>query len=123
MVSQLRSRIESVLLVVDAPVAVEQLASALGATAEEVSEQLRGFSRELAARGSGMDLRETVEGWRLYTRTGNAEAVEAFLADPLTHQTFPAEFVRDYADMKRREWDEYQAQVGEWERAKYLLAF
>ncbi len=81
MVSQLRSRIESVLLVVDAPVAVEQLASALGATAEEVSEQLRGFSRELDARGSGMDLRETVEGWRLYTRTGNAEAVEAFLLD------------------------------------------
>ena len=61
MVSQLRSRIESVLLVIDAPVAVEQLASALGATSEEVSDILREFARELDERGSGMDLRETAE--------------------------------------------------------------
>ena len=81
MVSQLRSRIESVLLVIDAPVAVEQLASALGATSEEVSDILREFARELDERGSGMDLRETAEGWRLYTRTDNADAVEAFLLD------------------------------------------
>ncbi|WJY97524.1 Segregation and condensation protein B [Corynebacterium fournieri] len=81
MVSQLRSRIESVLLVVDAPVAVEELARALGAASQEVSDQLREFSRELDERGSGMDLRETAEGWRLYTRTDNADAVEAFLLD------------------------------------------
>lgn len=81
MVSQLRSRIESVLLVVDTPVAVEALAHALGATPEEVSDQLREFSRELDERGSGMDLRETAEGWRLYTRAANADAVEAFLLD------------------------------------------
>lgn len=81
MVSQLRSRIESVLLVIDAPVAVEELASALGATDEEVSDQLREFARELDERGSGIDLRETAEGWRFYTRTDNADAVEAFLLD------------------------------------------
>lgn len=81
MVSQLRSRIESVLLVLDAPVAAGRLASALGATPTEVSDQLRDISRELDERGSGMDLRENAEGWRLYTRTSNAEAVEAFLLD------------------------------------------
>ena len=81
MVSQLRSRIESVLLVIDAPVAVEELARALGASHEEVSGQLREFARELDERGSGIDLRETAEGWRLYTRTDNADAVEAFLLD------------------------------------------
>lgn len=81
MVSQLRSRIESVLLVLDAPVAADRLASALGATPAEVSAQLRDISRELNERGSGMDLRENAEGWRLYTRTSNAEAVEAFLLD------------------------------------------
>lgn len=81
MVSQLRSRIESVLLVLDAPVAADRLASALGATPAEVSAQLRDISRELDERGSGMDLRENAEGWRLYTRTSNAEAVEAFLLD------------------------------------------
>lgn len=81
MVSQLRSRIESVLLVLDAPVAAGRLASALGATSAGVSDQLRDISRELDERGSGMDLRENAEGWRLYTRTSNAEAVEAFLLD------------------------------------------
>lgn len=81
MVSQLRSRIESVLLVVDAPVSAEALAGALGAAVDEVADQLRELSQELDARGSGMDLRETAEGWRLYTRTGNADAVEAFLLD------------------------------------------
>lgn len=81
MVSQLRSRIESVLLVLDAPVAADQLASALGATPAEVSGQLQEISRELDERGSGMDLRENAEGWRLYTRTSNADAVEAFLLD------------------------------------------
>lgn len=81
MVSQLRSRIESVLLVVDAPVEVEALAGAIGASIREVSDVLRAWSAELDARGSGMDLRETAEGWRLYTRTENADAVEAFLLD------------------------------------------
>lgn len=81
MVSQLRSRIESVLLVLDAPVAADRLASALGATPAEVSDQLQDISRELDERGSGMDLRENAEGWHLYTRTSNAEAVEAFLLD------------------------------------------
>ena len=81
MVAQLRSRIESVLLVVDTPVAVEDLAGALGATHAEVSDHLREWSRELDGRGSGIDLRETAEGWRLYTRPENADAVEAFLLD------------------------------------------
>ena len=49
MVSQLRSRIESVLLVLDAPVAADRLASALGATPAEVSDQLQDISRELDA--------------------------------------------------------------------------
>lgn len=81
MVAQLRSRIESVLLVVDTPVSVEDIAGALGATHTEVSDHLREWSSELDARGSGIDLRETAEGWRLYTRPENAEAVEAFLLD------------------------------------------
>lgn len=81
MVAQLRSRIESVLLVVDTPVSVEALAGALGATNAEVSDHLRAWSRELDTRGSGIDLRETAEGWRLYTRPENADAVEAFLLD------------------------------------------
>lgn len=81
MVDQLRSRIESVLLVVDTPVAVEDLAGALGASISDCSERLLAWREELETRGSGIDLRETAEGWRLYTRPENSDAVEAFLLD------------------------------------------
>ena len=51
------------------------------------------------------------------------EAVDAFQADPLTHEVFPAELVGAYATMKLGEWDEYHGQVTDWERAKYLEMF
>jgi glutamine synthetase len=51
------------------------------------------------------------------------EAIEAFAEDPLVHETFPAEFVSAYVDMKVAEWDEYHREVTPWERDKYLLAF
>ena len=51
------------------------------------------------------------------------EAVEAFQADPLTHEVFPAEMVSAYATMKLGEWDEYHGQVTDWERSKYLEMF
>lgn len=81
MISQLRARIESVLLVVDTPVDVRTLARTLGAADAEVAEALGQLAAELDDRGSGIDLRETAEGWRFYTRTDNADAVEAFLLD------------------------------------------
>lgn len=49
------------------------------------------------------------------------EAIEAFEADPLTHEVFPAPFVTAYADMKHGEWEAYHAQVTDWERDAYLL--
>ena len=81
MIGQLRARIESVLLVLDTPVDVETLARTLDAEISDVSDVLREFSAELDQRGSGIDLRETEEGWRFYTRPANADAVEAFLLD------------------------------------------
>jgi glutamine synthetase len=49
------------------------------------------------------------------------EAVDAFEEDPLVHEVFPADFVKEYVEMKRLEWDEYHAQVTPWERDRYLL--
>jgi len=51
------------------------------------------------------------------------EAVDAFEADALTHEVFSPQFVTAYSDMKRSEWDTYHAQVTDWERQQYLLAF
>ncbi|MGY2082288.1 glutamine synthetase family protein [Blastococcus sp. SYSU DS0539] len=48
------------------------------------------------------------------------EAVEAFEADPLVHEVFAPQFVTEYADMKRREWDDFHASVTDWERRRYL---
>ncbi len=81
LIPQARSRIESILLVVDTPVAVATLAGVLdmdGATVENI---LRSMAREFNERGSGFDLREADGGWRLYTRKGNADVVEALLLD------------------------------------------
>lgn len=64
----LRARLEALLLVVDQPVTEDALASAAGATVAEVDAELRGWRDHLTAAGSGMDLRRTGDGWRLYTR-------------------------------------------------------
>jgi glutamine synthetase len=49
------------------------------------------------------------------------EAVDAFAADPLVHEVFPAQFVTNYLQMKYEEWDSYHGEVSDWERRRYLL--
>lgn len=49
------------------------------------------------------------------------DAVEAFEADPLTHEVFHPAFIRDYTEMKRGEWEKDHAEVTESERRAYLL--
>lgn len=51
------------------------------------------------------------------------EAVDAFEADPLTHEVFPPAFVSAYVEMKSAEWFAYHAQVTDWERNEYLTRF
>lgn len=80
-ISLLRSQLESVLLVIDAPAPAAVLASVLEASVDEVEQELGIFASELERRGSGMELRETAEGWRLYTTPANAAVVEKFLLD------------------------------------------
>lgn len=52
--------------------------------------------------------------------TNLAEALDAFGADSLLEETLGREFHRDYEAYKRREWDEYNTVVTEWEVKKYL---
>ncbi|WP_431956984.1 SMC-Scp complex subunit ScpB [Nocardia lijiangensis] len=79
--TEFRSALEAMLLVVDAPAPVEQLAAALDDTAERVEAALRAMSAELTARGSGIDLRFVGDGWRFYTRSEYAPYVERVLLD------------------------------------------
>lgn len=77
----LRARLEALLLVVDQPTGEDALAAAAGSTPGEVDADLRAWRDELTAGGSGMDLRRTGEGWRLYTRRELAPYVERLLTD------------------------------------------
>ena len=55
LISQLRSRLESILLVIDSPASVEELARVLDAEVTVVSDTLRALEYELSERGSGID--------------------------------------------------------------------
>ncbi|MGJ6123953.1 SMC-Scp complex subunit ScpB [Mycolicibacterium sp. Y3] len=79
--AQLYSVLEALLLVVDTPAPVDILASAVQQSAERVEATLRQLAAELAARDSGIDLRETGGGWRMYTRAKYAPYVERLLLD------------------------------------------
>ncbi|SJM67072.1 Segregation and condensation protein B [Corynebacterium glutamicum] len=81
LIPQTRSRMESILLVVDTPVSARTLAGVLGIDVPATEAILKEMAFELSERGSGIDLRETAEGWRYYTRPENADIVEQFLLD------------------------------------------
>lgn len=80
-IDPLRAGVESILLVVDTPVAAEDMARALDVSASDVRDVLREIEYEYRARRSGIELRETDEGWRFYTAHAHASAVERFLLD------------------------------------------
>jgi segregation and condensation protein B len=79
--SELGAALEALLLVVDTPVTVDQLAAATDQPAYRVAAKLQLMADELAARGSGIDLREAGGGWRMYTRSRFAPYVERLLLD------------------------------------------
>jgi segregation and condensation protein B len=78
---ELGSVLEALLLVVDTPVTVEALASAVEQPVYRVAAKLEVLAEELTARDSGIDLRKTSEGWRMYTRARFAPYVEKLLLD------------------------------------------
>ncbi|QNI06931.1 SMC-Scp complex subunit ScpB [Mycobacterium kubicae] len=73
--------LEALLLVVDTPVTAEALATATEQPVYRVDAKLRVMADEFTERDSGIDLRQTGEGWRLYTRARFAPYVEKLLLD------------------------------------------
>ncbi len=78
---ELGSVLEALLLVVDTPVTAEALAAATQQPVYRVAAKLQQMADELAERDSGIDLRQTGEGWRMYTRARFAPYVEKLLLD------------------------------------------
>ena len=79
--AELNSALEALLLVVDSPVSTDALAVATDQPASRVADALHSMSDALAARDSGIDLREAGGGWRMYTRAKFAPYVEKLLLD------------------------------------------
>ncbi|AFM17414.1 condensin subunit ScpB [Mycolicibacterium chubuense NBB4] len=79
--AELDAVLEALLLVVDTPVGVDALATATEQSPARVAERLTAMAGELAARDSGIDLREAGGGWRMYTRSKYAPYVEKLLLD------------------------------------------
>ncbi|MGH3855475.1 MAG: SMC-Scp complex subunit ScpB [Pseudonocardiaceae bacterium] len=78
---ELDAALEALLLVVDTPAGEDLLASALDQPVPRVLEALRRLRDGYAAAGSGIDLRQVAQGWRLHTRDVYAPFVERLLLD------------------------------------------
>ncbi|MET8677502.1 SMC-Scp complex subunit ScpB [Streptomyces sp. NPDC004647] len=77
----LKPALEAVLMVVDEPATEEHLAKVLERPRRAVADALRELSDEYTAQRRGFDLRLVAGGWRYYTRTEYADAVEGFVLD------------------------------------------
>ncbi|MDV3129652.1 glutamine synthetase family protein [Mycobacterium sp. 21AC1] len=51
------------------------------------------------------------------------EAIEAFEDDELSHEVFGADFIKDYTETKREEWEQDHLPVNDDERARHLVYF
>ncbi|MBA0047095.1 SMC-Scp complex subunit ScpB [Mycobacterium sp. NPDC050853] len=78
---ELTSTLEALLLVVDTPINAPTLASLVSQPLDRVTEALQRVSEILTDRASGIDLRESADGWRMYTRAQYAPYVEKLLLD------------------------------------------
>ena len=83
----LRSTLEAVLMVVDEPVSVADLAAAFGVGESEVRANLEGLEVEYRAQQRGFTLREVDGTWRMYSRPAYADAVETFADQAVTGST------------------------------------
>ena len=77
----LRRILESILLVVDQPVAEVDLAQVVEAPRSLVLATLQELAEEYLAAGRGFELRQVAGGWRLYTAPDCAPYIERFVLD------------------------------------------
>ncbi|HVE97911.1 MAG TPA: SMC-Scp complex subunit ScpB [Mycobacteriales bacterium] len=77
----LRRILESILLVVDEPVAEVLLAQVTESPRAAIAEELAALAQAYRAEGRGFELRRVGEGWRLYTAEDCAPYVERFVLD------------------------------------------
>ena len=78
---RLRAALEAILFVVESPVTVTALATAVQQPTDVVVGALDELRAGYDERGAGIELREVAGGVRIYTRPESADAVEQFLQE------------------------------------------
>jgi segregation and condensation protein B len=79
--STLQAQLEAVLMVVDEPVAADDLAGVLEQPASVVEQALTALAEQYAAQGRGFELRCVAGGWRFYSHPAQAGVVERFVRE------------------------------------------
>jgi segregation and condensation protein B len=77
----LKPALEAILMVVDEPATEPHLAAVLERPRSDVAKALRELAAEYTAQRRGFELRLVAGGWRYYTRSEYAPAVERFVLD------------------------------------------
>jgi segregation and condensation protein B len=73
-----RSAVEAILFVTESPVPTNELAEILEIPAEEVESVIGELQSEMEERGSGLVVRPTAGGWRLYSHPDTYPYLERF---------------------------------------------
>jgi segregation and condensation protein B len=79
--ADLRPSLEAVLMIADQPLDALTLASAVGYPVDEVNAALGALADEYTQQGRGFELRNVAGGWRFYSREEYAAVVEGFVLD------------------------------------------
>jgi segregation and condensation protein B len=91
-VGELKAVIEALLFVAEEPLPVKQLCKVMGGIAEsDVTSSLGELQSEYEARGSGLEIREIANGWRISTRPQFHDFIRKYLKTrPSARLSLPA---------------------------------
>ncbi len=82
--------LEAILFVTEAPVPATELSEVLEVTIEEVEDLIEDLKGHLEERGSGLVVRSTSGGWRLYSRPEAYPYLERFATSATARKLSPA---------------------------------
>lgn len=86
--AQLKAAIEAVLMVVEEPVTVDQLSTALQQPGAHIMEMLKSLKDEYdgvdGQPARGFELRQVAGGWRVYARAEHSDVLERFMVQGAT---------------------------------------
>jgi len=82
--------LEAILFVTESPIPIGELAEVLEVSTDEVSTLLEQLEAGMVERGSGLCIRNTAGGWRMYTKPETYPFLERFATSATARKLSPA---------------------------------